>query len=314
MYITSQQTKERFIKDNSLPIQAINSDVYFQYMLELLDPYYGCIKKYQLLLDTIKVIGEQELINATIQFRNEMVNFIETCGSYKHFSKDMDMPEPVTTLNNHNLYQKMNANMSFASIDLIEANYQSLKYCCPGIFTDHNVSEYTTYCDFAKMFTNIEYIIQSKKIRQVLFGLLSPSRQQCIQRFIMSMIKQYLLSQPNVKGTDFVTTSSDEIIFETSKSQDEVRSLLTKDNISCIVPGLENIRLRINTFDLEIHGTKKYEFFVKSYKDGKKEIKQVDSSYIAEVIKFLEKKDVNNDFDCLFIKDGRLCKFQEALF
>ena len=80
------------------------------------------------------------------------------------------------------------------------------------------------------------------------------------------------------------------------------------------MPQIKGIRTRIESFKLLSEGTPKFTFFTKLYEDSHKDIKQVDSAYIPEVIKYLEGKEVNPDLDRLFIRDGRLCQFKEPLF
>ena len=306
----SKQMREDFVSDNSLPIQIMD-DPYFDYYVELLDPYYHSMKKYKSLLSIVGRIGEEKLHEEIKQFKNSMIHYIEQSGYYQNFCHDMQMPEPITPINKGNLYQPLYTNRKLISIDLIEANYQALKYACPEL-----LGEWKNYGQFAKEFTDIPYIIWCKKLRQIIFGQLSPARQQSIQRYIISEIKFYLMDVWGVNPTDFINTSSDEIVFESTINIHELNGLVCifDDNYDCAIPKVKGIRLRINTFTLLSEGTDKFKFFTKLYKDGHKEIKGVDSACVPEVIKFLEGKVINSDFDRLFIKDGRLCKFQESLF
>jgi len=315
----SKQMREYFVSDNGLPIQVLD-DPYFEYYLELLDPYYDSKKKYNLLLHTITYMtkGEDKFHEEVKQFKNSMIHFIGNSPEYQHFIKDMKMPEPFVPLTKGNLYQINNVGKEFISMDLVEANFQALKYVCPKLFIGQE-----NYAEIARRFTDMEYIIGCKKLRQVIFGQLSTARQQSIQRYIMSEIKFYLSDTWQIKPTDFINTSSDEIVFETSRPLGDIELAMGEPEnpvftriLKCGIPQIKGIRIRNRSFKLESKGTTKYTFFTKLYDDGHRDIKQVDSAYIPEVIKFLEGRayDINPDLDRLFIKDGRLCQFKESLF
>lgn len=307
----SRQMREYFVSDNGLPIQVLD-DPYFEYYLELLDPYYQSVEKHELLLDILSKLGEEIFHKSVKSFRDTMIHFVEESPYYQNFVYDMRMPDPVVPLNKGNLYQINNVGRQFVSIDLVEANFQSLKYACPLL-----LEKWETYQEFAKNFTNIEYLIKCKKIRQIIFGQLCPQRQQTIQRYIVSEIKNYLMDTWGVKWNDFITTSSDEMVFETFRSVPEITLAIGNMEgsiLKLLIPEVKDIRIRIKIFKLLSEGTPKFNFFTKLYENGHKDIKQVDSAYLPEVIKYLEGKEVNPDLDRLFIKDGRLCQFKDPLF
>lgn len=307
----SKQIREYFVKDQGLPIQVVE-DPYFEYYLKLFDPYFQSMDKLSLLRETIEILGNENGISDNIKdFRNKVTTCVEEHSSYKNFTNDIKLPDPVTKLNKGNLYVEGNNDILFTSIDLVEANFQSLKMMCHDIFPQNS------YVEFAKQFTNLLYVINSKKVRQIIFGQLCPSRQQHVQRYIMSKIKQHLLDSWSIKEPDFISTSSDEIVFKSNCFQEMTGNIVGKKKnhiYECKIPGIEGIRLRVTVFRLIQMGSEKYKFFVKYYEDGRKEIKQVDGSYLPEVIKFFEGRRVIPKYDRLFIRDGRLCQFKDSLF
>ena len=125
--------------------------------------------------------------------------------------------------------------------------------------------------------------------------------------YIISLLKEFLIE----KGiTDIRSTSSDEIVFVTPNSEKELQNILDSRPDTCAI---KDVELKIKTFTLEQKGTLKYSFFVKRYDNGKQEIKGVDSAYLPEVIKYLENRPLT-DYDRLFIRDNRLCRFEDSLF
>jgi len=308
--ILSKQMREFFIKDNGIPMQVIE-DPYFHYYLNLFDPYFQSLEKYKLLIDTIGILGDESKISEVSRTFMDEVNFhIEESPCYQNFVHDMILPDLALQLKKGNLYQKDNNGKQFASIDLVEANYQSMKFVCPLVLAEE------TYEEFANRFTVLRYIITCKKIRQIIFGQLSPSKQQGVQRHIISVIQKYLMDNVGIKKDSITATSSDEIVFETKSSSEELKKLINeyKECNRCKIPGIEGIRLRITVFELKQHGTDKYKFFVKHHENGKKEIKGVEAAYMPEVIKFFEGRAISSISDTLFVRNGRICNFRDSLF
>lgn len=297
----SKQMREYFVSDTSLPIQVLD-DPYFEYYLNLIDPYYGSLNKYNQLCEAIEFVGgEETFMQFSRAFRNDMTRYIETTIGYQNFIEKNMSAYNTLSLDKGNLYQIGNNGINFASIDLCEANFQSLKFVDPSIVD--NCSDYES---FAKKFTDIEYLIKCKKIRQVIFGNLCPQRQQTIQKYIIFKIQECLMKS-GIWITDICSTSSDEIIFKTSYPQQKIIDIVEKRD------EMKEIRLKTRVFKLSVKGTSNYSFFLKTYEDGSKEIKKVDSAYIPEVIKFLNSLDVTNE-DRFFIREGRLCQFKDSLF
>jgi ribosomal protein S17E len=68
-----------------------------------------------------------------------------------------------------------------------------------------------TYKDLVSKFTDVVPFIESKKIRQVIFGYLNPKRQQTIQKFMMNELFE-TLEKSGFEKKRFLAACSDEII------------------------------------------------------------------------------------------------------
>jgi hypothetical protein len=287
--------RARFIKNMDIPIQVVK-DPYFEYYLSLYDGQYRTMEKW----DEFKVSlnqfqNEEEYFASEKQFIDTIIGHISNKPEFCDFVK-MDMKKfEGSSLKKGNVFSEENIDKTFTSIDLVKANFQSLKYIDGNI-----VDGKDTYEEFASQFTEVSHFISSKKIRQVIFGNLCPQRQQTVQKHLISVIQGYLL-KIGIPSNSIVASSSDEIV-------------INGDYDKLELDGVRDIKTRVSRFRLEKLGTDKFSFLVKKdLTTGEAKIKGVNSAYIPEVLKFqMGIKAI--DWDRMFYLDGRLCFFQESLF
>ena len=287
--------RARFIKNMDIPIQVVK-DPYFEYYLSLYDGQYRTMEKW----DEFKVSlnqfqYEEEYFASEKQFIDTIIGHISNKHEFCDFVK-MDMKKfEGSSLKKGNVFSEENVDKTFTSIDLVKANFQSLKYIDGNI-----VDGKDTYEEFASQFTEVSHFISSKKIRQVIFGNLCPQRQQTVQKHLISVIQGYLL-KIGIPSNSIVASSSDEIVINGDYDKLELY-------------GVRDIKTRVSRFRLEKLGTDKFSFLVKKdLTTGEAKIKGVNSAYIPEVLKFqMGIKAI--DWDRMFYLDGRLCFFQESLF
>ena len=186
------------------------------------------------------------------------------------------------------------------SIDLTKANFQVFKNF------DADIIDYKeTYQEFFRQFTPYEYFVQSKYIRQVVFGNLNPGRQQTYEYFLTNKILKHIKEIfPKEKIRMF---SADEIVIEL----DEVLNT----ELFYDIAKHENLVIDIEIFKLK---TMLGKYTIKEFlnKDGF-EIMCVPMDLKPQVLK----KYLNlplDDRDLLFYKDGKdggfLCKYQTLIF
>jgi hypothetical protein len=291
--------RARFIKNMDIPIQVVK-DPYFAYYLSLYDGQYRTMEKWDEFKASLNQFqNEEEYFASEKQFIDTIIGHISSKPSFCDFIK-MDMKKfESSSLKKGNVFSEENVGKIFTSIDLVKANFQSLKYIDGNIVDGRD-----TYEEFASQFTEVPHFISSKKIRQVIFGNLCPQRQQTVQKHLISVIQGCLLSI-GIPSSSIIASSSDEVVIGGDLDKIEFNEFKDLHNIADI---------RLSRFKLEKLGTDKFSFLVKKdLTTGEAKIKGVNSAYIPEVLKFqMGVKAI--EWDRMFYLDGRLCFFQESLF
>lgn len=290
----NQTMNKNFIRTFKLPI-AVDREPYFSYFLNLLDPYYDTLRKFDLFKKAYDVHGEL-MFKYNANKLNETLKYLSQKPEYARFAKmDMKPFQKKLSIPKKELYTTGNEGRVYISIDLVKANFQSLKLVEPTLFDG-----YTAFNDFAVSRGFDEVLLNSKITRQVIFGGLSPARQQSIQQFMMENIIVDLMNKGfNKEG--IYSLSSDEMIFEDAGYNLED----IKDTASTL--GYE---VRVERFDLVKPFEKAY--FVKEGHDGSREFKMVTTAVMAEFIKKYEGRPLE-DVDLYFYDENkRLSKFIET--
>jgi len=287
---------KNFLKDLKLPV-AVDKDPYFSHYMNLVDPYFSSLDKYQTFVQCFENHGRElffdnnrRLVNATLDYLKDKPAFeVFNNIDIKQFKKDIQ-------ISGQELYKSHNQNKHFISIDLVKANFQSLLFVVPDLFDGH-----TNYDDFVKSRGFNDFMVISKQIRQILFGNMNPQRQQKIQSFMMNQIADILVLN-GISVSDIYSLSSDELVFE---NVDDNHTVF--DVVSVLMPlGFD---VRVEAFKLVRPFEKP--FYVKELQDGTKSFKMVPTSVMAEFIKRLENRPVE-DIDLYFYDEtGRLSKHVE---
>lgn len=303
----NEMIKKEFIKDFSIPISIFDKD-HFQYTLKVLDPYYNSLSKYNLLKEYIDILKkttnsyEEEFHAINKKVVNQSIQSIKQNKAYQNFI-EMDMSQfkhGLTIPKNNQLYKSHNHKKRFISVDLVKANFQALKFVNPDIVLGFN-----SYEEFLKQFTDLNYHLKSKKMRQVIFGNLNPKRQQTVQKYIMSQLTENLIELGLDKNA-ILNCTSDELIFEYKEEQSHIISELIKKNI------LKNIDFHVEIFDLYKFNVDK-PFYYKKDLDNNISLKGIPNHSVLECIKALENKEIN-EVDLQFLFEGRKCQFSKSIF
>lgn len=299
MITIDTMTRRQFVRDYKLPIQIVQ-DPYFDYFLELFEEHFKSKTKYQLLVDTVNKFDSLDAFVAeSKRIRSEAMDYIKNTKSYENLSKDKldvykcEFPYKI------NLYNRDNEGKKFVSIDLVKGNFQALSF-----YNKELLGEKDSYEEFMKMFTNEEYFIQSKQIRQVIFGNLMPKKQQRIQKFIMNIVKNHLIEH-GMKEEDICASSPDEIVFEYDKFKN-FKEVLNDDKIKALDLHMDVFTL--NAIDDNVDG------FIKRFESNKNiEIKNCNMKVMPEVIKFLKSEPLTEN-DLYFFDEGRIAQYKEPVF
>ena len=174
----SHSLRERFIKDCKIPISLVQ-DPYFDYYLETYESFYKSKTQYAVFCDLVERLGgEESFFKESKRITDSVIEAISSTEAYAYFS-NMSLSEYSSNksdIKQQNIYNQQNVGQAFASFDLSKANYNALKFINPEIVLNTN-----SYEDLMKLYTQEEYFINSKHIRQVIFAHLNTTRQLRIQ-------------------------------------------------------------------------------------------------------------------------------------
>lgn len=298
---------KRFIKDYNLQFATIQQP-YFDYFCNLFKDYYKLDDKFKILNESLKQFNsEEEFINETYKIRDKIINTLKSYDFYEEYNnfdlKKYDIPNTNTP--SKDIFKMTNINKYFMSIDLKKANFQALKFFVNKYnYKNNDVYKSNSYEEFIDKFTNLEYMKQSKYLRQVIFGNINPKRQVKLEKYITYQILQYILEFINPLNIKMF--ANDEIVIELEKSQ-----LNDFNNLSFIINNKFNINVDVEIFQLKSIKNKK--FFVKEFlnKEGY-ELKCIPLVYFAQIFKQYHNLTIN-DNDLVFFYENQVCKFLQPL-
>lgn len=294
--------KKRFSSDLKLPIN-IYSEPYFEYFMELYNPDFNTKEKMKVFEKLLaKFSNQEEFFKNSERVSSSIKELIANTETYKKLNSfDMNKDFPLDEqVKQQNIYIDLNTDKKLISIDLEKANFNVLKMI--GLNKEIGVESYN---ELLSKFTDDEYYFISKKIRQVIFGDLNPSRQQRLQKFVINNLCKKLKEN----GCILSSASSDEIIIQ---NQD----LTSKDIKEILKDVPENFKFfRVEEFILEKIDDG-HDFFVKTTltENGpKREFKNVSGHFFPQVYKKYLGQEIN-EYDLLFYHEGFLAQFKEYLF
>jgi hypothetical protein len=313
MEITNK-LKKRFVKDFSLPIQ-IYSEPYFSYFIKTYNKVYKTVEKYDYFIHLVKKLGgEKRFFDWYDKKRDEIINSIKENDAYKKFiAMDLKKYYPINGKSwnkKNNIYRPENNGKIFVSIDLIKANFHSLRFVDPKIVLGNDY-----YRDLINNFTYEPYIHNSKYIRQVIFGNLNPNRQQHVQKYIIESIIDLIKENFEKNNKTFFSpscTTSDEIIVSLPDlifGKAFYNYMFQISDFACFK--------KFRFFNLSIFKLVQIEntdCYVKEFIDSEKvEFKKCSKVFFAQHYKKYFKQPIE-DYDLHFYYECQICKFKSPLF
>lgn len=314
--IYKESTLRRFIKDYSLPIQPATNEL-MPYYIELYDEQFDTKRKWELFQSTVsKFVNEEAFMNYGTKLIETASDAIKQLPAYQRFASltDIDSKIPIQKevrgvpyTKSVNIYNPDNAGNFFISIDMKNANYQSLRYWDPEI-----VFNTDTYYDFISKFTVMEYFKQSKHIRQTIFGHLDTKITRLERSMNESVLKTVFLF--GFKPEDVVTFTTDEIILSINEdiyyNNPNVISPDTHDRLDTTIKHYAGIDVKVEPFLLIGVGNNTY---VKVHNNGDKPtFKGGSSIYFPQVYKYFKNLPLE-DRDLYFMYEKQLAKFAEPM-
>lgn len=210
--------KDRFVSDHKLPIKLFE-EPFFTDRLKLFDKQFGAIEKFrQFVEDVSKFSNEEEFFAEYRRIRDNAIQFILENEAFKKFNT-MDMneftiPKELRKFPSKDIYHSSNVGRKFVSIDMKKANFSCMRHYDPAIF---DYAE--TWEDFIRKFTDINFAIQSKYIREVILGKCNCGRHITYEKYLTSCVLATLLEN-GVDSAHVVFFSNDEIVLDITDVND----------------------------------------------------------------------------------------------
>ena len=294
-------TLKRFAKDHGLPIQVLNSELFY-YFLDLYADDLDARKKFSLLEEGVRDLGSEDaFLSYCNAMRTKIIDTLKESDSYKAFGVEDQSKYAIEHKGypTKDIYRPENDGKAFMSIDLVKANFQAMRYSNPEIVMCAN-----TYKELLSRFTDMAYLHQSKRLRQVIFGNLNPKRQSRIQRYMIEEILEMLLRNNLLSADAIRTVSADEIVFEPSHD-------LSEDAIVALVNGETGFDVSVKKYRLERIGNKPY--YIRRGLDGLQfELACVPNIFYAQALKYAKGLPVEPN-DLFFVHEGQLARFVAPL-
>lgn len=314
----TKSLKERFCKDNSIGIKIFD-EPYFTERLNLYHramPEDDILKKWNTFLELLKKYEtEKDYFDEYGSIKDAAIEVIKSNPTYQEFNTmdfnkagfkyDLSYPEKET-------YKDYNIGKYFISIDMKKANFTALRCFSSKIFNDK-----PTWEEFLRQFTDSEYILSSKYIRQVIMGNCNPGRQVTYEKYLMGSLLKELLKDPlfhtGLTIPEIVSVKSDEIIIDVSYlvekfSQVDVYNSFN-DKVSEAAEKVNpNLNVRVELFKIEKLSTG--DGYKRIFYDGKVHTQyKCLNSYTAP---FAFREELGEDVtenDKVFIFEDKLAKF-----
>lgn len=234
----------RFVKDFNLPYQYISWE-HLQYCMKL----FGQASLWDA---NMKIIKEkyndniQDMIEEYYQVRNSMIEDILKHEQFKEFTQSDFSKYQITDkikASSKNIYHLDNNGKVFVSIDLKKANWQVMKKVMPEV-----VKNKSTYEDYVSTYTNLDYIKQSKRTRQVVFGKCCVGRQITCERYFLNEIRKAIGDIPH---WNFVAFLTDELVYEIEDGHSVTSNHL--ENLASLVYEKTGFEVRPECFRLDAY-------------------------------------------------------------
>jgi len=309
----NKKLMQRFCKDYNLPINVFNEEM-FSYYSELYDFFPK--ERWENLCEKIEkeYDGNVQLwLDDCADVRDAAIFGVMNTEAYKEFNTcDMfkwDIDPSVPKIGEHSIYNDECDGNGFVSIDMKKANFQALKYA--GVIDDD------TYNSFISKYGGDDYIINSKYLRQVIFGKMNPGRTIKVEKHIMGEIYKMVRNVFESHFYDLYSMNSDEIVFkqrtpydfltkdEGKKMEEEIKSRLGIDvrveNI--VVKGLKIVNANGNKVDA----------YVKKNMFTREEVlKKASTTFYPQIYKIWKHLPIDKK-DLVFFFEDQLATFNEPL-
>lgn len=314
-FVMTETLRQRFCKDMNLSIK-IFEDPYFANFLKLYDEQYNAVSKYNRFVSAVNQFGsEQDYFEAYNALKDAVIEYLNTNEDMKFFAQEEDMNKFACQNKGYptkDIFKETNDGKVFVSIDMVKGNFTALHHYNPNI-----VKGCDTYEDFIRTFTDVPHFVESKYIRQVVFGNVNPKRQVTYEKYLMDMVLTKLLETGVVKPENVEFFSTDEIVLSVPNEMvcDRMVNKEFYNSVMNVVKWAKenNINVRGEFFELrKIPGTSGY---VKKYlmdKKGEVDFKCLDFLTMPFVLRAYQGEQPN-DMDKIFLYEGKKVMLMEDI-
>lgn len=304
----SKELNKRFCDDRKIPLKIYSGDIFID-RLRLFGEYENYINYCQ---EIMRMFNDtQKYFEYYNQVKDRAINYIKGSETFQLLnSDDMNKYTCKYSFPQSDVYKESNIGKRFISIDMSKANFSALVAYGRNVGTEF-FKNYD-YRQFMEQFTNVEHIINSKYIRQVIFGNCNPRRQVTYEKYLMGTLLDKLLSSEIISEKHMSSLCSDEIILRADElsTDDILRIKDIVDEMSLIIP------LKLEYYQLgKVDGSNAY--IKKVFNDF-----ECESSYTyvtkcvspdeAPFVYRLIKNQPIKDADSIFYYNGKLARFIEA--
>ena len=319
--------RRRFVKDYNLPINVVDSP-YFEYYMETYDWFPK--REYQSLVEEIDTRFDGNInlwLEEYSKIRDKIITKIENSEEYKKFNTEdlnsfhslhpcMATVVKLKNIPDMNIYNQATVGKTYVSIDLKKANFQALKYINPAI-----VFNAETYEDMIDMFTpeRNEYFRTSKYTRQVIFGKLNPKRTITVEKYMMTLIYEYINESMEkiFSSCNLVAYKSDELIYEVNDSNfDDIGQSLK--NFEYLIKYSLNFDVRIEIFkvgriECKNHNGITVECYIRhNLVTGEEILKSCSQIFYPQFYKIWKESRIF-EIDMAFLAEGQIAHFDNPL-
>lgn len=296
--------KKRFCNDNNISMQLF-SEPYFEDRLSL----FGKEISWNLFVDMLKKYKTEEDFFAEYnKLKDDAIQFIKSSEAFNSLNTE---PSSFFEVKQYNLpdrdtYKEMNVGRKFFSIDMVKANFTCLVY-----YSKKKAEQFFdsySYDDFLRQFTENDYFIRSKYIRQVIFGNCNCKRMIAYEKVMMAELLDILLSSHIVDLKDIYSLRADEIIIDVTDFTDEQIHIIEDFLLEITEEGRLSFPTDFETY--VVHKFKNEDAYVRMFENNIYDIKKVDVEDAPAVYRKM-KGLPDSDLDLYFFHNGRVARFEE---
>ena len=230
----SKELNKRFCDDRKIPLKIYSGDIFID-RLKLFGEYENYINYCQ---EIRRMFDDtQKYFEYYNQVKDKAIDYIKGSETFQLLNSD-DMNKYACKYNfpQSDVYKASNIGKRFISIDMSKANFSALVAYGRTIGTEFFKN--FNYREFMEQFTDVEHIINSKYIRQVIFGNCNPKRQVTYEKYLMSLLLERILSEDSIYERHVSSLCSDEIILKADEfsTDDLLKIKEIVDEMSSIIP------------------------------------------------------------------------------